>query len=77
MPGSPGPTPRPTLAVLRGGAPVIEGGAARGEAQRLPVGLCALLGHELQLGLLAGLAGGGRGQAQEGQGQGAWGAGLG
>ena len=75
-PGSPRHPPGPTSTVLLGRAPAVEGGAARGEAQGLPVGLRALLRHELQLGLLAGLVEGGRGQAREGPGQGAWGRGL-
>lgn len=47
----------PTLTILLSGAPAVEGGVARGEVQRFPVRLGALLGHELQLGLLTGLAG--------------------
>ena len=66
------PPPRPTFAVLLRSPPAVEGSAApRGEAQGLAIGLRALLGHELQLGLLTGLDGGGGGQAHEGPGLGA------
>lgn len=47
----------PTLTVLLSGAPAVEGGIPRGQVERFPVRLRALLRHELQLGLLTGLAG--------------------
>ena len=58
------PPPGPTFAVLLRGSPAVEGGAApRGEVQGLAICLRTLLGHELQLGRLTGLDGGGGGRA--------------